>query len=207
METTWNDYILMYIYVFEKRKSHMCRVAAFAVTSSFYISMTVRPPSSTSTSLADHTNPKMSTTTSSIDGEAVLEKGMADESRSIMEAIEAASLHSDDRDEESGTHGPTDLEKAPTQTSTRTGHEAMKRIATAQDWDGPDDPGNPLNWPLWWRRYNIIAIAFLGFNVSAATSLISPAVGDIEESFHVSHVAALLPITTTVIGLAVGPVS
>ena len=30
----------------------------------------------------------------------------------------------------------------------------LQRAVTAQDWNGPDDPENPHNWPLWQRVYH-----------------------------------------------------
>lgn len=33
------------------------------------------------------------------------------------------------------------------------------------DWDGPDDPGNPHNWPLWQRVYHATTPGFFGFAV------------------------------------------
>ena len=35
----------------------------------------------------------------------------------------------------------------------------------ATDWDGPDDPGNPHNWPLWQRVYHATTPGFFGFAV------------------------------------------
>lgn len=32
--------------------------------------------------------------------------------------------------------------------------DGLKRILTAQDWNGPDDPENPNSWPFWQRVYH-----------------------------------------------------
>lgn len=48
-------------------------------------------------------------------------------------------------------HG-LDLEKAETMHSS-TGQQPMARIQTAQDWTGPDDPENPMNWYVSPRVY------------------------------------------------------
>jgi hypothetical protein len=43
----------------------------------------------------------------------------------------------------SSNRQPDDIEKANLKT---TAPEPLRRTITAQDWDGPDDPENPLNW-------------------------------------------------------------
>jgi len=40
----------------------------------------------------------------------------------------------------------------------------------ALDWTGPDDPGNPHNWPTWQRVYITFSTALLGFSVYVRTS-------------------------------------
>ncbi len=34
------------------------------------------------------------------------------------------------------------------------GGDGLHKSVTAQDWNGPDDPENPQNWPLWQRIYH-----------------------------------------------------
>ena len=41
----------------------------------------------------------------------------------------------------------------------------LKRVLTAQNWTGPDDPENSHNWRLWKRIYNTAAISLLAFIV------------------------------------------
>ena len=41
----------------------------------------------------------------------------------------------------------------------------LKRVVTAQNWTGPDDPENPHNWRLWKRIYNTAATGLLAFIV------------------------------------------
>lgn len=38
---------------------------------------------------------------------------------------------------------------------------------TAQDWDGPDDPENPLNWPLLKKMYHTLIPALQCFTMYA----------------------------------------
>jgi hypothetical protein len=36
---------------------------------------------------------------------------------------------------------------------------------SSQDWDGPDDPGNPLNWSPWKKVYHTTMVGFLCFTM------------------------------------------
>lgn len=31
------------------------------------------------------------------------------------------------------------------------------------EWDGPNDPDNPINWPKWQRRWHIVPPAVISF--------------------------------------------
>lgn len=75
-----------------------------------------------------------------------------------------------------------------------------------QDWDGPDDPENPINWPGWKKAYHTGASAVLGFAVTCGSALITPSVTSISEEFNVSLTAAILTLSLYVFGLALGPV-
>ncbi|KAF2737472.1 MFS general substrate transporter [Polyplosphaeria fusca] len=76
----------------------------------------------------------------------------------------------------------------------------------ANDWDGPNDPDNPYNWPMWRRIYQSIVPGFFGFAVTFGTSVYTPALPDIMKEFNVSRTAALTGLTVYVLGLAFGPV-
>ncbi|MCJ1387904.1 hypothetical protein MMC18_000747 [Xylographa bjoerkii] len=82
----------------------------------------------------------------------------------------------------------------------------VTRTVTAQDWNGPDDPENPLNWSTWKRVYHTSVPALLGFLVTLGSSVYTPGVPDIMEQFGVSSTIALLGLTVYLIGLACGPV-
>ena len=50
-----------------------------------------------------------------------------------------------------------DIEKAATQSTHRSQFgQAAQKVQTAQDWTGPDDPENPINWPLWQRVHHTV---------------------------------------------------
>jgi hypothetical protein len=59
-----------------------------------------------------------------------------------------------------------DLEKASTHHTLGSGAvkaEATQRIATAQDWTGPDDEGNPHNWKFSKKLYHLVMVGLQAF--------------------------------------------
>lgn len=65
-----------------------------------------------------------------------------------------------------------DFEKAKTKPDDVSGEPnpitetaTARRVVTAQDWTGPDDPENPHNWPLRKRIYHTIIPGIFGFTV------------------------------------------
>lgn len=81
----------------------------------------------------------------------------------------------------------------------------LKRTVTAQNWTGPDDPENPMNWPLWERIYHTIPSAAFAWIVTVGSSIYTPGIPDIMESLNVSTSVALLGLSLYVLGLAFGP--
>lgn len=82
----------------------------------------------------------------------------------------------------------------------------ITRTVTAQDWNGPDDMENPLNWSMWSRVYHTTVPALMGFMVTVGSSLYTPGVPGVMEQFGVSETVALLGLSLYVLGLAFGPV-
>ena len=85
-------------------------------------------------------------------------------------------------------------------------HTGIARTVTAQDWTGPDDMENPLNWSMGKRVYTTTVPALLGFIVTLGSSIYTPGVPGIMEQFGVSSTVALLGLSLYVLGLAFGPV-
>ena len=82
----------------------------------------------------------------------------------------------------------------------------ITRVVTAQDWTGPDDPENPLNWSTARKVYITTVPAFMGFAVTLGSSVYVPGIPDIEAEFQISNTVALLGLSMWVLGLGFGPV-
>ncbi|KAF2497246.1 MFS general substrate transporter [Lophium mytilinum] len=75
-----------------------------------------------------------------------------------------------------------------------------------EDWDAPHNKENPRNWSALKKGCHIVPVSLLCLSVTAGSSMITPGVFAIAYKFHVSHTAALLPLSLFVLGLAIGPV-
>jgi len=73
------------------------------------------------------------------------------------------------------------------------------------DWDGPDDPDNPLNWSMSKKAYHTFIPPANALVCTIASSIITPGLDDIQRVFHVSAEVSLLPYVLYVLGLAAGP--
>ena len=85
-------------------------------------------------------------------------------------------------------------------------HVGVTRTITATDWNGPNDPENPMNWSFLSRVYHTTIPAIMGFVVTLGSSIYTPGVRDIEIEFKVSSTAALWGLSLYVLGLGFGPV-
>ena len=73
------------------------------------------------------------------------------------------------------------------------------------DFDGPDDPYRPLNWPM---RKKVITTALYGFTTMGATfasSVYSPAVGVVAKDYNVGTEVSLLGLSLLLAGFGTGP--
>lgn len=74
------------------------------------------------------------------------------------------------------------------------------------DFDGPDDPEHPLNWPFKKKWGMIILISAITFLTPLASSMFAPGVPDIMREFHsTSNLLAGFMISVYVLGFAFGP--
>ncbi|KAI9689373.1 MAG: hypothetical protein M1822_010024 [Bathelium mastoideum] len=73
------------------------------------------------------------------------------------------------------------------------------------EWDGPEDPYNPINWPIIRKIPAVLGICSLAFVSSFASSIFAPAAIQIAEEFHISETVANLGVSLYVLGFAAGP--
>lgn len=75
------------------------------------------------------------------------------------------------------------------------------------DFEGPDDPSNPKNWPTK-RRWGItISMGLLVFTVTFASSIFSVNIRTVQEKFNVDLVTATLGVALFVLGFVFGPIA
>ncbi|KAI9710403.1 MAG: hypothetical protein M1812_007439 [Candelaria pacifica] len=74
------------------------------------------------------------------------------------------------------------------------------------DWDGPDDPANPLNWSNKLKWGNIAVISAITFITPLASSMFAPGVPEVMSDFN-SHndLLAGFVVSVYILGYAVGP--
>jgi len=79
------------------------------------------------------------------------------------------------------------------------------RDLTVVDWDGPDDPENPLNWSTAKKFFVTFEICLLTLGVYIGSAIYTAGIEDIIATFHVSQVAATVGLTLFVAGYGLGP--
>jgi hypothetical protein len=73
------------------------------------------------------------------------------------------------------------------------------------DFDGDDDPYRPINWPF---RKKLITTFLYGLTTMGSTwasSVYSPAIGQISEEYHVGEEVGLLGLSFLLMGFGLGP--
>lgn len=73
------------------------------------------------------------------------------------------------------------------------------------NWDGDNDPANPLHWPLRRKLWMSCMASFMTFGVSLASSIFSADVHVTAQVFGVSEEVILLGVSLYVLGFACGP--
>lgn len=74
------------------------------------------------------------------------------------------------------------------------------------DFDGPDDPNHPHNWPLSEKLTICAGLAVTTLTVAWGSSIFSSAIVYITKIYHVANVVGTLGISLYVLGFASGPV-
>lgn len=76
------------------------------------------------------------------------------------------------------------------------------------DWDGPDDPANPMNWPARKKWLIIAALGAVTFISPLASSFFAPGVPQVMRAFHEdSNLMATFVVSVYLLGFAIGTCS
>lgn len=76
----------------------------------------------------------------------------------------------------------------------------------AVDWDGDDDPNNPLNWPSRKKAIIVVLISSLTFTTPLASSMFAPGVPAVMKTFDQnSQILGDFAVSVYLIGYAFGP--
>lgn len=73
------------------------------------------------------------------------------------------------------------------------------------EWDGPDDPENPMNWGIWKKWRATVMLGMMTFCVTFASSVFSNATFVTASEYHVSTEVTTLGTSLFVLGFAIGP--
>ena len=73
------------------------------------------------------------------------------------------------------------------------------------DFDGPDDPYRPMNWPMKKKIYTTVLYGFTTMSATWASAVYSPGIDQISEEFHISTEVATLGLTLLLFGFGLGP--
>jgi DHA1 family multidrug resistance protein-like MFS transporter len=84
------------------------------------------------------------------------------------------------------------------------GSELKLHQTSLVDWSGPEDPSNPLNWPLSHKIIMTFIIAFYTFAVYVGSSIYTSSQEAVIEIFGVSHVEGSLGLALYVLGYGIG---
>ncbi|RPA94396.1 benomyl/methotrexate resistance protein [Choiromyces venosus 120613-1] len=74
------------------------------------------------------------------------------------------------------------------------------------DWDGPDDPENPMNWPRWRKVVAVGIVSGITFVTPLASSMFAPGVPQLMRDFHSTDLQlGSFVVSIYVLGFAFGP--
>lgn len=74
------------------------------------------------------------------------------------------------------------------------------------EWDGPNDPENPMNFPRWRKWMMTVAMGLMTFCITFASSVFSTATEVTAREFGVSSEVMTLGTSLFVLGFAFGPI-
>ncbi|KUM59436.1 hypothetical protein ACN42_g7712 [Penicillium freii] len=78
----------------------------------------------------------------------------------------------------------------------------------AVDWDGPDDPANPLNWSQAKKNMHVIFVSVFTLYANLAATMFAPGAEQLVSEFHIANsTIEAMTVSIYVLGFAVGPLN
>ncbi|KAI1116811.1 major facilitator superfamily domain-containing protein [Nemania sp. NC0429] len=75
------------------------------------------------------------------------------------------------------------------------------------DWDGPDDPENPYNWPKVKKMAHVLIVSAFSLNANLAATMFAPGANQLAAEFNVTDpTIAAFTVSIYVLGFALGPI-
>ncbi|KAK3073346.1 hypothetical protein LTR53_005142 [Teratosphaeriaceae sp. CCFEE 6253] len=99
----------------------------------------------------------------------------------------------------------TDIEKQAAQTLSPSAPQPDKD-PNLVEFDGPDDPGNPLNWPVRKRIAITLSMGMMTFVVTFSSSIFATALAPVAAEFHIGETTATLGVALFLLGFVLGPI-
>jgi len=115
--------------------------------------------------------------------------------------------YSDDRDDHDG-HRPCNLEITRSQTRQSRLSDRVRREKSADalvDFDDPDDPYHPINWPTQKKVTTTLLYGLVTMTATWASSSYSPGTQYIAREYHVGTQVATLGTSLFLLGFGIGP--
>ncbi|KAL3447437.1 major facilitator superfamily domain-containing protein [Aspergillus insuetus] len=83
---------------------------------------------------------------------------------------------------------------------------AMTHDPNLVDFDGPDDPENPFNWPTWKKGRQLVLMAFNTFLSPLASSMFAPGVSEVTKEFNITNsMLGSFVVSVYILGYCFGP--
>ncbi|KAI0802809.1 major facilitator superfamily domain-containing protein [Xylaria sp. FL0064] len=75
------------------------------------------------------------------------------------------------------------------------------------DWDGPDDPENPYNWPKSKKMAHVLIVSAFSLSANLASTMFAPGAEQLAAEFHfTSAIIETFTVSIYVLGFALGPI-
>ncbi|KAF3398185.1 Efflux pump vrtL [Penicillium rolfsii] len=112
-------------------------------------------------------------------------------------------------DEKRSFHETTDVERGPTKDVEKLDIEQVgdeSRDPNIVDWDGPDDPENPLNWTKKRKVSATVSIALITLLTPLGSSMFAPGVSQLVQDFHITSTElSSFVVSVYLLGYCFGP--